>query len=238
MKSLFTFISVVLIMIGIISCAGTKPSITEISMLWDITDNYLSQPKSNEILPLFNFSENNKWNGGLFRYSTLSDVSYTRIKETKIEAQNQWLSNELERAKQIQKFKSEIEIFINESVNDSIGKEHSSVYLPIARELNHLSESKAQRRILVVYSDLMENGLDVSLYSKDKFTLLKSNPGAFRRQLEAQQALPALTGIEVYFIYQPKDIEKDKLFNTVSAFYKQLLEEKGANVKIQANLIY
>lgn len=238
MKTLFTFISVVLIIIGIISCTSTKPSTTEISVLRDITDTHLSQPAANEILPLFNFSEDNKWNRGVFRFSTLSDVSYTRIKETKIEAQNQWLSNELERAKQIQKFKSEIGIFINESMNDSIEKEHSSVYLPITRELIHLSESKAEKRILVVYSDLMENGLDVSLYSKDKFTLLKSNPDAFRSRLETQQALPSLTGIEVYFIYQPTDIEKDKLFNTVSAFYKHLLEEKGANVTIQANLVY
>ena len=54
---------------------------------------------------------------------------------------------------------------------------------------------------------------------------------------EAQSKLPTLAGITVYLIYQPKDANDDAVYHVVSNFYKQLLESKGATVRIEANLL-
>jgi hypothetical protein len=162
-------------------------------------------------------------------------VSFNRVSEASIENANQWLSNEIERDKEIQKFKDDVSKTI--STNEPIGKEHSSVYFPIASELTYLSQSRADRKILLVYSDLMENDLDISLYSKQELELLNTNLDSLKGIFEKRKALSSLQGIEVYFIYQPNNAVEDKDYRLVSDFYRSLLESKGAIVHISANLI-
>jgi hypothetical protein len=231
-----------IIVLLLLSCAGAliyassqSPATTEIAVLRDITDKHLSQPDATEILKLYDLT-NNKWNGDVFYFSNVSDVSYNKNSEAKLAAQNKWLSNEFERDKEIQKFKSDVSTIISSAEKETIGKNNSSVYLPIARELLRLSQSKSEKRILIIYSDLMENDPDVSLYNKREFELLKSNPDKVKQLFNSWQPLPALSGIEVYIVYHPANTNTDKEFNTVSAFYKSILESKGAKVYISANL--
>ena len=213
-----------------------SPITTEMSILRDITDIHAAQPDTNEISKLFDLSGENRWNGATFRFSNVSDVSYNRTSETKIAAVNKWLSNEIERSKQIKQFQNEVSQIITDSAGDSTGKDYSSVYLPLARELKNLSASKAQKKIFIVFSDLMQNDFDVSLYDKKEFQLIQKNPDSLKKLFEEQEPLPALTGIEIYLIYQPENAEKDKQYRIISEFYKNLIEEKGATVHVQANL--
>jgi len=221
----------------IITIAAYKaPPTTDLSVLRDVTDMHLSQPKAEELYGFYDFTGDKKWSGASFRYSNLSDVSYNRVSEAKIDNANQWFSNELARDKTIQKFHGDFSKIITDASADSIGREHSAVYVPVATELIRLSQSKDERRVLIVYSDLMENDLDLSLYSKDELHLLKSNPEALRETFEKRKALPSLSGVEVYLVYQPQDAETDYEYHLVSEFYKSLLESKGATVHIAANL--
>ena len=213
-----------------------SPITTEMSVLRDITDMHLAQPGTNEVSKLFDLSGENMWNGVLFRFSNVSDVSYNQTSETKIEAVNKWLSNEIERSKQIKQFQNELSQIITDGAGDRTGKDYSSVYLPLARELKKLSESKGQKKIFLVFSDLMQNDFDVSLYDKKEFELIQSNPDSLKQLFEKQEPMPVLTGIQIYLVYQPENAEKDKRYRIVSEFYKNLFEEKGATVHIQANL--
>lgn len=208
---------------------------TEVSVLRDITDKHISQPKAKEILPLFDLSAKNKWNGGIFRFQNISDVSFNQAKAVSIEPAQPWLSNEFTREKQLERFEDSISHIVVDAAKDSVGKEYSSIYYPLAAELNRISASATQKKILVLYSDLMQNDLSVSLYAQE-FDLLKHNPDSLKAELEKQKPLLDLTGIEVYIIYQPDDQEQDQEFRIVSAFYTKLLEEKGATVSISANL--
>ncbi|HKR07327.1 MAG TPA: hypothetical protein VJY62_22020 [Bacteroidia bacterium] len=234
MKTALVFIC--LLVIGALICVFTyqTPSTTEITVFRDVTDKYLSRPEATEILSLYNFSSEYKWNGGIFRYSTLSDISYNSISEITINAENKWLSNEPERDKEIKKFMEKISDITSQE--DSIGKMHSSVYLPLARELKRLSKSDSERRIVIIYSDLMENDPDVSLYEKKEFELLTSNPGSLVKLFKSKEPLPSLSGIEIYIVYRPSDVAKDAEFRVVSEFYRKMLERNGARVNISANL--
>ena len=147
-----------------------------------------------------------------------------------------WLSYGLERDKEIKNFKNEVLQIVTAAGNDIVGKNNSSVFLPIANALNELARSKAQRRVLLIYSDLMENTMDISFYTKKQFQLLTTNPDSIKKQFEHLQTLQNLNGIEVNFIYQPTDSQNDKVFAIVSAFYKKLFEDKGAKVNISANI--
>jgi hypothetical protein len=212
-----------------------KSTTTEIVLFHDVTEEYISKPDADEILSLFDLSAENKWNGFLFRYCTLSDVSYNRISETKIDPENMLLSNEIERDKKLKKFKAGVAEII--ATNDTIGKSHSSLYLPLARQLNKLSQSKSDKRIVIIYSDLMENDPSISFYDKKKFALFESDPDSLEKLFDELQPLQSLSGIEVYIVYRPSDVAKDAEFRVVSEFYKKMLEQKGAQVTISANLV-
>ena len=211
-------------------------TITEASVLRDLTDKHLSQPNANELISIYGLLGERKWNGGAFRFSNVTDVSYNQIKEVSLEPANELFANEFTREKQVGRFKDSIAKIVADAGGDSVGKEYSSIYLPIANELIHLAESTASRKILVIYSDLMENDIDISLYAKDQLQLFETNSEILKERFEKQKLLPSLTGIEVYIIFQPKDKEDDREFQIVSGFYKKMLEEKGAKVIISANL--
>jgi hypothetical protein len=218
----------------LVACTMQTPSTTEIIVLFDITDAQLAQPNPDEILALCNLQ--NKWDGLVFRFIDLTDVSYNRISVAKLETKNEWLSNEMEQDKEIKSFKNEVLAIMANRKNDIIGKNNSSIYLPIASELNRLSKVKTGNKLLIIYSDLMENTENLSFYRKSDFSLLKENPKQVQEQLEKLATLNSLSGIEAWFIYQPSETKSDQDFQIVSGFYKKLLEDKGAKVTISANL--
>ncbi|MBK5286585.1 MAG: hypothetical protein JJE25_14410 [Bacteroidia bacterium] len=235
MKTLLYSILILGSTILIVACTSSKPTTTEVIVLRDITENHLAKPQPDAILWLYDFSES-KWNGASFRFVDLSDVSYNRTSETKIESVNQWMSNELEREKQIKRFKSDVVEILDSTDKETIGKNFSSVYLPMARELNRLSQSKSQKRIFLVFSDLMENSLGFSFYDKKVLQLLQSNPDSLRKRFDKMLPLQSLTGVEVHFIFEPENVIQDAEFKIVSEFYRKFFEDKGAIVTISANL--
>jgi hypothetical protein len=213
------------------------PVSLEQSVLRDITDSLLSQPNAREIIGKYHFSGSQKWSGARFSYGNLSDVSYNQPKTVLLEPANHLLSNELVRNNEVRLFMDSVSHIIADAQRDSVGKAYSSIYFPLATELERLNKSNAERKIIDVYSDLMQNDFSVSLYQPDELQLIKTNPGYLKEVLEKQKSLPSLTGIEIYLIYQPEDQEQDRDWRLVSEFYKKLFEEKGAAVHISANLI-
>ena len=237
MKKFILTTMIISAMILLASCVSAPaPTVTRVAVLKDITQKHLAVPDATEVISLFDFTGDNKWNGADFEFGDLSDVSYNKFSEAKINTADMWLSNELDRDKEIKGFKEKISKIITLAGNDTIGRRNSSIYLPIARKLNELAQSKAQRKILLIYSDLMENTIGVSLYNKKTLEILQTNPETIEKQFEQLQALQNLAGVEVYFIYQPTDSESDKVFTLVSAIYKRLLEDRGATTKISANI--
>ena len=108
MKTTIVLILLIVIvgLMAAVCLSGSSP-VTEISVLRDVTELHLSQPKAVEILPLFGLDQpNGKWNGGLFRFANISDVSYTPAKEASIGTANQWLSNQYDRANQVTVFET------------------------------------------------------------------------------------------------------------------------------------
>ena len=234
MKRIITATVVVITISLIVACTSQSPKVTEVVVLRDITDELLVQPNLEEILTLF--SPESKWNGRVFHFTNLTDVSYNQAAEVKLEAQNEWLSNELDRDKEIKRFNSSVSEIIERKEREAISKDNSSVYFPIAKELNRLSQSSSANRILLIYSDLMENTRGMSFYDKGRFSLLKTDPDEVKRYFDSQVELKNLDDIKVHIIFQPKGIKEDEQFKVVSGFYKKLLEGKGARVEITASI--
>ena|ERR1019366_7650405 len=144
MKTTITILLLSIVVL-ITACQTTKTSTTEVVVLMDITEQYLVQPKSDDIVKLYDFKQN-QWNGGKFRFSDITQVSLNPTEQTSIESANQWLSNEFQRDKEIEDFQKNIEAIITKAEQQSKGKDNSTVYLPIAKELNQLSQAKRKEK--------------------------------------------------------------------------------------------
>lgn len=230
-------ISAVLIGLGgFIYWASYVPaSSTEVVVAVDRTDTFLARPLPDEILSLYDL-KNNPYTEARFRLVQISDVDYNPVTKIHLKPTTSFSINELDRPKEVAEFGGKVKNAFNSLKEESQEKSHSSVYAPIARELQRLSESKANKRVLVIFSDLMENTDTLNFYVPETLAKLKSNSASIQNILEEQVPLPNLVGIEVYIIFEPQDYGENLDFRIASEFYKSLFKSKGAKVTIGANL--
>ncbi|MFA6924737.1 MAG: hypothetical protein WC223_10860 [Bacteroidales bacterium] len=238
MKTTNLLISALAILFVFAGCTtiNFKPQTNAVSVVVDLTDQFIAKPKPDEILSFLN-SGKNIWDGRIFNLRYITNVSYNPMFEKKIEEQNELLGNRYDRPKKVKQYNDEVkEIIISSATKEDIGRDNSEVWFSIATELNQLSQSGADKKVLLVYSDLMENSKRMSFYANDTWNLLKSNPIEIKEYFDSLVKLGDLKGVMVYFIYQPKNTTDDENFRIASQLYKSMLEAKGATVHISANI--
>lgn len=225
------------VMLSIVACSVSeyRPT-TEYAVLIDQTDSTFTVPDTADVYSHLGL-DTNIWAGVNFTLARIKDVSYVPHASIVLaKGGNRLSSNQYARKRQAAAFKAKLADLFDSVRREAPGKPNSSIYLPVVHELTRLANSNAERKVLVVYSDLLENTPSVSFYDAQTFALLQSDPGKVQERLFAHAQLPDLTGIHVHLIYEPKDAGDDAVFQVVSGFYKKLLEEKGAIVSISANL--
>lgn len=210
---------------------------TEVSVIWDVTERHEPHPEAADILPLFGI-DNTDRNGSIFRFTYASDVSLNRETVFSIaKAGDDVLTNQFDRKREAEQFTGKVSAFLDSLAKDTVGRGQSSLYIPIAEAVNRLAQdTSAQKKILLVYSDLRENRQGLSFYDRKTLALLKSDPQKIRDMLFALAPLGDLSGVEVHFLYEPANSADDSAYRTISSFYKNILENAGAKVIISANL--
>lgn len=218
-------------------CSTGEGQTSELVYMHDITGSMRDQQiQKIEVNSLYDL-KTNMWNGGIFRYASISDVGYNYTSEVTIRPGNEWTANEIKRKNEVESFYSGISKIITDNANIKAGKNNSSVYNSLARELNRLSKSHSERKLMIINSDLFEDTHLLSFYKQKVIRTIKENPDSIANLLNAQVELQNLEGVKVYLIYQPLSTLDDERYKTVSDFYKKMLESKGAKVEIAANLV-
>lgn len=215
-----------------------------VSVIDDRTDRFLLKPLAEPILALYQF-ERDASKEALFRYATISDLR--QISVCKYSLPN---SNETEKSNTSEDINFRETLIYNfyDSVRRclklaGVRREHtlkySECYSAIAKELNVMTKMGIRQRVLLVYSDCMENNpATFSAYTPCGRKELKQ-PKVIAKRLEQQQVLPkSLDGIEVHFIYKPENRGADTVFLQIMEVYKLLLLPKGAKVHISATNQY
>lgn len=212
-----------------------KPLKLDETVMVDLTENsFLALPDKNLIKQSFT-SDKIFWDSYRFRMISITDVNYTPAYGAEIKSEYWFLGNTLKRKKLVLNFNSAIDSAFEKINEMPKGYERSVIYIPFAQELLRLSKSKAERRVLIIYSDMMEYSL-ADFYKKPLLEKMQTNPEIIEQMLEKAISLPDLKGIEIMIIYQPRSNGESKQFNIVSGFYANLLERRGAKVTIAANM--
>jgi hypothetical protein len=144
--------------------------------------------------------------------------------------------NKFKRKNKVKKFLSNIDIAIQDLQNVEFGRPKSSIFVPVAKTINKLAQTKANRQILVIQSDLFENTFILSKYDKSQMIKIENKPQSLEQVLDKETPIfSRLDNMGIYIINQPKS-NTDKDFYIISSIYKNWLESKGATVEIMANL--
>jgi hypothetical protein len=217
-----------------------------ISVIDDLTDSFALHPAADPILGLYDF-QTDKDQAGNFRLVLITDKQLNPIEEIHIDAGTETekdnINDEVDYREQL------VYSFydaIRKSLTDfharyahSSPLEHSECFATISSELNCLANSKASQRTLIVFSDLQENEEAFSCYTERGRNLLHTHPDKVMRLLQKRCPLPNdLSGVTVYFVYNPMNREQDISFSEMAGIYKQLLKERRARVVILATNKY
>lgn len=220
------------------SCNEPKHQVTEVVVLWDITELHEPIPVASEILQLYNLDTNPE-NGAVLRFSYASDVSLNRETVFSLPPSgNSLITNQFDRTREIEKFKQDVTAFLDSITSDTVGRPQSSIYLPVATTLNELANnSQSDRKTFLLFSDLRENTQNLSFYDKHTLALVANDTAAITAILQSEMPLGNLSGIKVHLLYQPNDATDDTGYRYIAALYRGMLESKGASVFVSANLI-
>jgi hypothetical protein len=210
-----------------------------VSMILDVTDPRSYWPGADQILPLYHCKQTPDAEC-VFRLRTISDkrltpiVAYRLADADNLEKEN--IDDDLQfRKKNILAFYSTVRKAVNDlysRTDTAQSLNNSECFRSIADELSFLAKSKSKERILVIASDLMEKSDLMNCYTTNL-----TNPTVIASQFEQFSLLPqSLTGITVIFLFSPRDRKQDIEFGFIVEAYKELLQCKGAEIKIQANL--
>jgi len=215
-----------------------KRTISSISILSDVTDPKFTRPDINEILEMQGFADvkhPEMWNGITLRATVLSDVDLNRVKTAQLKPQNPWLSNEFERAKEISRFREQAGNLM-QGLQDENGKNQSSIIKPIYEEALRLVNDSSDEKVLIVYSDLIQNTLGLTLYTATGLKTFTNENDSLNYLFERYPFPTSLKGLKVYLIYSPLDAVDNERYMKISEVFKEYFEKSGATVIRSANL--
>lgn len=231
------------------SCLNDDPSkSTQICVLIDVTDerfkdeNFVTEnlPK---ILQMMNLDkETGGYSGGEVKLSLINDVSDSKSKTVKIEKAETGLmgENPLNRRDEVQKFYADLESSFSKLLeNADWGTDASKIYQKITRELIKMKNPVADKKVLIIYSDMLENSQLFSFYGanwKSNINKLIENPEETLATLSAKgPALPDLSEFTIYVIAS-RNAENDEKINLSEQLWMVLFEYQGATVYFNSSL--
>lgn len=199
---------------------------SETVCLFDCTDSSIGKLPFSQILPLVNVTNNN--NGSTFRIKYISDVDFTQRTQVEL-LPKVHIHEETDQDRYIMKMKylKKVESKYSQFEINTSHKNHSIIYRIVANELIELSKSKAQRKVLIIHSDLMENSDILNLYIERDVIKLLSQPRSIRHLFQREVKISSLSGVEVYFTFIPKDFAQNRVYSSMYKVYKEIILNAG-----------
>lgn len=227
-------ITLFILLIGSVIClVGCKENITQHTIiLYDQTEKDFTCLNFEEWKAGSALTEN-KNNGEQLRINLITNVGYSQPKDFCIEAaRNILLENSFERKLQIETYFLNVQQVFNSLQKEKVEKKNSIVFKSISDALNILSVSVADKKQLIIASDLMENSTLYNFYNKEMLKVLKDSPDKVKNIFLDKYPLKDLSGISVYLYYDPVDYLDSNTYELISEFYVYILTGYNATVYI------
>ena len=239
MKNLFKLL---LVTLALASCVAKVSQLNHTNyhhmFLTDHTDS-MTSANSSQVLASLNQVDLEK-DGVEIEVQGISEIGIDKVYRMNLAPViSRLLSNDYQRRTQeIPRFKSELQSALaTMEQSRKTPQDRTVLFSPLLSMLEKASASKADKRRLYIYSDLMHNDA-LSFYHESTMKKLEDQSNWEELQNIAFQGkpLPDLSGVEIYVVHRPESPEKARVFGKVSAFLTWVLESRGARVYIRASL--
>jgi hypothetical protein len=220
------------LMMSISLGCGTDPTLIDkaITIAIDRTDPLLLYPNAEAISAQLGLKQD-MWQGIEVMVIFMQDTDSGESKRITLARESKWTGNTTIRKAKVEQFKKELGVALA-PIKRSGSLGHSIIYRNIAKGLTALAACQATKKYLLVYSDLMEND-QLNFYKPYTIDRIRKDPDSVRQRLEQIAAIPDLSGIQVWLLYQLPSYEANNSYRDVAHFYTQLLEAKGAVLHIE-----
>jgi hypothetical protein len=245
MKQLIMSFAVVFIT-GMFSCNKREsliPYIIQVTAIVDITDPLALYPDADAILRLYGLDKD-KDREAFFRLYLITDKQLNQMESFHLpdgfttEANNRFDDPQY-RQKTILLFYQTLHKALSDFTaihNRDSSLKHSECFKTIAEQLINMKRKHADENTLLVFSDIRENSDLFSSYKKKGQDSLFSSPEKIISIFEKTKLLPDdLKGFNIFFVYEPKSREDDKIYVSMVSIYRVMLEKRGARVNVQAS---
>ena len=225
MKKIILFLGILMMMV---SCVDNEQvTNTDLYIYLDYTEgqDYSEQLDDDvdKYLALMNISEQSDRGSGKVRLYPLHDVSSSVSKSVKLkEGLSKMEGNRYIRQKELDTFKAKL-IKKAEDINTAYtGKplNHSYIFSPLCKGIKKLSHSDADRKVIVIYSDMLENSDLANFHSK------KLSYDKLKTQFDSACDLDDVSDVEIYIVH-PVNKTIDKKIRMAENFWSKYLNEKG-----------
>lgn len=242
--------ALILISFGLIffSCQDEKATNTQICVLIDVSDvRFKNQDYVKENVPkllkLMNLDkQTGGYSGGEIKLSLINEVSDSKSKSIKLETGKTGImgENPLNRKDQVTKFYNKLESSFTELIDQANwGTDASKIYQKVSREVIKMKKTDADKKYLIIYSDMLENSSLFSFYGsnwQNNIQKMMEDPEKTLEELGKKgPALPDLSEFEIIVITS-RTAENDEKINLSEQLWQILFEYQGAAVSFNSSL--
>lgn len=175
----------------------------------------------------------NVYNGAQFRMFTLSNLNMTQSVDLEMKMGETGLNGQPASARQndIKKFiqnqlTPEISTFVSEIKK---GREESEVFSNLCKQLNNLSKQAADKKNVIIYSDMLENSELFTFYGRE--VTMKDFENA-----EKECQFPDLSDINIYVVPPLNPKNKDLVSKSEKAWSNFFASKNAKSFKFDVNL--
>jgi len=212
------------------SCDTPSPAFnTCVSILIDRTDPVTICPTAQSIVSGIGLRANPAM-GLQIRIGYISDMDINSTVALTLDSESFFNGNATIRAAQVQRFIATVQRSLD-SMKAAGTCQHSVIYRTVATQANYLSRLSAAHKYLLVLSNMLEHST-VSFYDPATLRVLKVHPDTIAQQFERDEPLVNLTGVDMWFLYDPTSYADNASFMNVAGFFKTVFEKHGATVHL------
>lgn len=221
-------------------CRGDIKNITthQIIVLVDVTsDNPAMVPDAARISAALTKLVPQQADGISLSFGLLDDLSGASLEELSIAPStgSTAMENPKKRQREVAEFHDKVKQMMAAKLSGAeIDKNYSKIFIKLCKSLNSLQSAPAERKVLVLYSDLLENSETTSFYKEDQLSeAVKDADSFYNNILKSKCALPDLSEVEIYLNVM-REAKSDVRISKAEQFWTRLLESQGGVVKIDA----
>lgn len=234
------FLTIIILLIFSACSTPKTPTTNEVYVLVDVTasadnKNHSLNLDKQKIMQLCGLNKD-PMSAVKYSHSLITEVHLNQEFRENLKPANPSDYNKYKRLAKIKKFVTKIESAVTKLENSEYDRASSNIFIAIANTINKVIKNDADKQLVIIQSDMLDNSYLFSAYDSGQMARLKKSPKFLIDILGKETPITEnLDKMKIIIVHQP-NAQTDYSFRLIANIYKKYLQDKGASVQIVGNL--